>query len=148
VGESTRESALPWDRIRPVEFGRETQLTQAVATLEQAHQRRIAQDADFVSLLGDLDSFEKVRTQKKISLNLQKRVAEREALEAERLARENTRRAAHGEAPVAKLADVNASEAPDPTLAEAAEIAADMSGMGSLYLSKLKSDSDNAPATP
>ena len=31
VGESTRESALPWDRIRPVEFGRETQLSQAVA---------------------------------------------------------------------------------------------------------------------
>jgi hypothetical protein len=75
-------------------------------------------------------------------------VAEREALEAERLTRENTRRAAHGEAPVAKLSDVNASEAPDPTLAEAAEIAADMSGMGSLYLSKLKSDSANAPATP
>ncbi len=148
VGESTRESALPWDRIRPVEFGREAQLTQAVATLEQAHQRRITQNADFVSLLGDLDSFEKVRSQKKVSLNLQQRTAEREAQEAERLARENTRRAAHGQTPLAKLSDLNASEAPDPTLAEAAEIAADMSGIGSLYLSKLKNDNSNAPVTP
>ena len=44
VGESTRESALPWDRIRPVEFGRETQLSQAVASLEHtargAHRHR------------------------------------------------------------------------------------------------------------
>ncbi|HEY6643762.1 carboxy terminal-processing peptidase [Povalibacter sp.] len=147
VGESTRESALPWDRIRPVEFGREAQLTQAVATLEQSHQRRIAEDADFVSLLGDLDSFEKVRSQKKVSLSLQKRIAEREAQEAERLARENKRRAAHGLAPVAKMADLNPTDTPDPTLAEAAEIAADMSGIGTLYLSKLKNDGGTA-ATP
>src|SRR5690606_41143281 len=33
-GESTRESALPWDRIRPVNFGRETRLSQALALLE------------------------------------------------------------------------------------------------------------------
>ena len=59
VGESTRESALPWDRIRPVDFGRETQLTQAVAALEQAHEERIAADPDFRTLLADLDSFEK-----------------------------------------------------------------------------------------
>ncbi|MBB6092331.1 carboxyl-terminal processing protease [Povalibacter uvarum] len=148
VGESTRESALPWDRIRPVEFGREGPLTQAIATLEQSHQRRIAQDADFVSLLGDLDSFEKVRTQKKVSLNLQKRIEERETLEKERLARENTRRAAHGQAPLAKLSDLNSNEAPDPTLAEAAQIAADMNGIGSLYLSKLKTENSASPATP
>ncbi len=148
VGESTRESALPWDRIRPVEFGREAQLSQAVATLEQAHQRRIAQDADFVSLLGDLDSFEKVRTQKKVSLNLQKRIDERTALEKERLARENARRAAHGLPPLEKLADLNSNDAPDPMLAEAAQIAADMSGISSLYLSKLKTENTNTPATP
>src|SRR4029079_19634562 len=81
VGESTRESALPWDRIRPVEFGRENQLTQAVPTLEHSHEERIAADPDFRLLLGDLDSFEKVRTQKKLSLNLKTRIAETEQLQ-------------------------------------------------------------------
>lgn len=149
VGESTRESALPWDRIRPVDFGRETQLNQAVATLEQAHERRIATDADYRSLLADLESFEKIRAQKKISLNLKARMAEREQLESQRLTRENARRTAHGLQPVAKLADIDSKDTPDPTLAETAEIAADLSGVNALYLSKLKTEeAGNATATP
>jgi carboxyl-terminal processing protease len=148
VGESTRESALPWDRIRPVEFGKESQLGSVVAPLEQAHERRIAQDPDYVSLLGDLDAFEKVRQQKKISLNLDKRRAEREEMDKERLARENTRRAAHGQPPVSKLSDLSATDTPDPTLAETAEIAADLSGMSVEYMSRLKTDSAGASANP
>jgi carboxyl-terminal processing protease len=148
VGESTRESALPWDRIRPVDFGRETQLSQAVATLEHAHEERVAADPDFRSLLADLDSFEKVRTQKKLSLNLKTRMAEREQLEKERIARENTRRTARGLQPVAKLADLNGAEPPDAVLAETTEIAADLSGMSALYLSRLKSETAPQTATP
>jgi carboxyl-terminal processing protease len=147
VGESTRESALPWDRIRPVDFGRESELTQAVPALEQAHEERIASDPDFRSLLADLQSFEKIRTQKKVSLSLKTRIAEREQLEKERIERENARRAARGLQPVAKLADLNGAEPPDAVLAETAEIAADLSGMSSLYLSRLKSDANQA-ATP
>lgn len=148
VGESTRESALPWDRIRPVDFGRETQLTQAVAALEHSHEERIAADPDFRSLLADLDSFEKVRTQKKLSLNLKTRIAEREQLEKERVARENERRTARGLLPVAKLTDLNGAEPPDAVLAETAEIAADLSGVSNLYLSRLKSDAAKEAATP
>lgn len=147
VGESTRESALPWDRIRPVEFGRETQLSQAVATLEHSHEQRIAGDPDFRLLLGDLDSFEKVRTQKKLSLNLKARIAEREQVEKERIARENERRAARGLQPLATLADLNGAEPPDAVLAETAEIAADLSGMKGLYLSRLKTGGER-PVTP
>jgi carboxyl-terminal processing protease len=147
VGESTRESALPWDRIRPVEFGKETQLSQAVATLEHSHEERIAADPDFRLLLADLDSFEKVRTQKKLSLNLKTRIAEREQLEKERMARENDRRAARGLQPLKSLTDLNGAEPPDAVLAETAEIAADLSGMKGLYLSRLKSDAER-PARP
>lgn len=148
VGESTRESALPWDRIRPVDFGKETQLNQEVAELTQAHEKRISQDPDFRSLLGDLDAFEKVRTQKKVSLNLKTRMAEREQIEHDRLARENTRRAAHGLPALAKLADANNADQPDPMLAETAEIAADMSGMNNQYLSKLKAAEGAGATTP
>jgi len=148
VGESTRESALPWDRIRPVDFGKASQWAQAVPALAQSHERRIADDADFKSLLADLDSFERVRTQKKLSLNLKTRAAEREQLERDRLARENARRAAHGMQPIEKLADLTGSDAPDAVLAEAAEIAADLSSVSGPYLTKLKTDARSAPPTP
>ena len=147
VGESTRESALPWDRIRPVEFGRENQLSQAVPTLEHSHEERISSDPDFRLLLADLDSFEKVRTQKKLSLNLKTRIAEREQLEKERMARENERRAARGLKPLNSLADLNGAEPPDAVLSETTEIAADLSGMKGLYRTRLKSDAER-PATP
>lgn len=147
VGESTRESALPWDRIRPVEFGRENQLSQAVPALEHSHEERIAADPDFRLLLADLDSFEKVRTQKKLSLNLKTRMAEREQLEKERMARENERRAARGLKPLNSLADLNGAEPPDAVLSETTEIAADLSGIKGLYLTRLKSDAER-PATP
>ena len=138
VGESTRDSALPWDRIRPVDFGKAEQMKQTVSLLQQAHDQRIAQDADFRSLMADLDSFEKIRTQKVLSLNLKARMAEREQLEQSRLTRENARRTAHGEQPVAKLSDLTGAEPPDAVLTEATQIAADLSNTGGLYLSKLK----------
>jgi carboxyl-terminal processing protease len=147
VGESTRESALPWDRIRPVDFGKSAQWLQTVPTLAQAHERRIAEDADFKSLLADLDSFEKVRTQKKLSLNLKARIAERESLEQARLTRENARRAAHGQPAIAKLSDLNGAEPPDAVLTESAQIAADLGAMGDTYITKLKA-ADGRTATP
>jgi carboxyl-terminal processing protease len=146
VGESTRESALPWDRIRPVDFGKASQWLQAVPTLAQSHERRIADDADFKSLLADLESFEKVRTQKKLSLNLKARIAEREELERARLARENARRTAHGLPAIAKLADLTGSEAPDALLSESAEIAADLTTVSGAYFTKLKAEARSAPA--
>ncbi|HEY0941241.1 MAG TPA: carboxy terminal-processing peptidase [Steroidobacter sp.] len=147
VGESTRESALPWDRIRPADFNKEGQLAQTIAALEQAHEQRVAVDPNFRSLLADLESFEKVRTQKQLSLNLQARIAERERLEQERLARENERRKLRGQPPVAKLTDLTGQEPPDAVLDETVQIAADLSGMSHLYLSRLKANSDR-PATP
>jgi carboxyl-terminal processing protease len=147
VGESTRESALPWDRIRPAEFNKEGQLTPAIAALEQTHEQRIATDPDYRSLLADLDAFEKVRTQKKLSLNLKTRIAEREQLEQERLARENERRKSRGQPPVAKLADLTGQEPPDAVLDETMQIAADLSGMSNLYLSRLKAQGERSDST-
>ena len=142
VGESTRESALPWDRIRPVDFGKEIGLSDEVPTLEQAHEHRVATDPDFRALVADLDAFEKVRAQKKVSLNLKTRLAEREQADKERLARENARRAAHGQPAISKLADLAGGEPPDAVLSETTEIAADLSGMKNTYLTKLKADNE------
>ena len=148
VGESTRESALPWDRIRPVDFGRETQLSagrrDARALARGAHRRRsgLPRCCSPISTRS-----RRCARQKKLSLNLKTRIAEREQMEKERMARENERRAARGLKPLSTLADLNGAEPPDAVLAETAEIAADLTGMKGVFLSRLKSEAER-PATP
>ncbi len=125
VGESTRESALPWDRISPAQFTPEPTSSPVLPLLEHEHELRVAHNPDFVALQGDVDAMEKLRTQRDLSLNLDKRRAERDAFEAERLARENARRVAHGLAPLATVAALDEADEPDTILDEAVEIAVD-----------------------
>ena len=125
VGESTRESALPWDRINAAKFTPEDKALPVLPLLSHEHEVRIAHNPDFVALQGDVDAMERLRTQHDVSLNLVKRRAERDAFEAERLARENARRVAHGLQPLPTVAALDETEAPDTVLDEAVEIAAD-----------------------
>jgi hypothetical protein len=61
-----------------------------------------------------------------VSLNLKVRQAERDQLDQERLTRENQRRAAHGQKPLASLEELDESTTVDAVLSEAAQIVADM----------------------
>jgi carboxyl-terminal processing protease len=138
VGESNRESALPWDRIRSVDFGHDATLRAASEHLEQLHEVRIAHDPDYQALLGEIHSYEELRSRKTVSLNLKARLAERDALDTARLARENARRAAHGDAPVPSLDQLDQSVAPDAVLAEATEIVGDLRTVDNNYLTRIK----------
>jgi carboxyl-terminal processing protease len=126
VGESTRDSALPWDRIRSVDFEPEHALAGALDAIARAHERRMQTDPDLKALMGDAQAVEKLRQEKTVSLNLSARKAERERLDAERLARINLRRAAHGEAALKTLEDLKIEDEPDANLGETAEIVADL----------------------
>ena len=126
IGESTRDSALPWDRIRPADFKRRPGVERELPVLGQAHDQRIRTDADFLTLQGDLRSLQQLRSQKSVSLNFEERRLEREALDRERLQRENARRASLKLEPLATLEDLDAEERPDAVLTEATEIAADL----------------------
>jgi carboxyl-terminal processing protease len=125
VGESTRDSALPWDRIRGLDFAAERPA--ALDNVIKAHEARLARDADLKLLVEDVAEAERLRQEKSISLNLTKRKAEREALEASRLVRINARRAAHGEEPLKSLEDLKVDKEPDANLDEAAQIMVDLS---------------------
>src|SRR5688572_17541716 len=125
TGESTRDSALPWDRINAARYTPETAGLPVVAIISREHEQRIAQNPDFVALQGDVNALAELRSQRDVSLNLGKRRAERDAIDAERLKRENARRAARGLAPVADVGALDEEEAPDAVLDEAVEIAAD-----------------------
>ncbi len=125
IGESTRESALPWDRINAARFTPESSELPVVSELSRVHEARVAQNPDFVALQGDVEALELLRTQRDVSLNLAKRRTERDAIDADRLTRENARRAARGLEPLANVGAFDNAEAPDAVLDEAVEIAAD-----------------------
>lgn len=133
MGESNMDYALAWDRIAPAADYRPpaSPLQPAAALLSRTHASRLARDPDLKALQGDLAAFAELRKEKSVSLNLEQRRAERDRLEAGRLARENARRAAHGESPLKDAEALAATEPPDTVLAEAVRITADWAAMGS-----------------
>jgi len=126
IGESTRESALPWDRINAARYTPQSAELPVVSIISRAHEERIAHNPDFVALQGDVDALTQLRSQRDVSLNLAKRRTERDAVDADRLKRENARRTARGLEPLANVDALDDSEAPDAVLDEAVEIAADV----------------------
>ncbi|MFZ9872436.1 MAG: carboxy terminal-processing peptidase [Steroidobacteraceae bacterium] len=131
IGESSLDDALPWDRIQPAGFGQPGQLTPSIAKLvteESARQRR---DPDYRWWLADIAAVEKIRGQKSLSLNIETRKAERAALEAQRLARENERRTAQQHPALTAISELDSAELPDVILDQAVQVAGDMVQFGS-----------------
>ena len=124
-----RESALPWARINAASYKPERAELPVVSIISRAHEQRVAPNPDFVALQGEVDELAQLRSQRDVSLNLEKRRAERDAFDADRLKRENARRAAKGIEPLPDVAALDAAEAPDAVLDEAVEIAADAAEM-------------------
>ena len=126
VGESNRDSALPWDQIRGVDFATEHVVGGTLETIGRAHAQRMQNDPDLKALAGDAAAIEQLRLEKTVSLNLAARKAERERLDAERLARLNTRRAAHSESALKTLEELKPEQEPDANLEESAQIVTDL----------------------
>ncbi len=126
VGESTRDTALPWDQIAATEFSGDQFPYGPVPALERRHVQRQSDNPDFDYLRGDIAAMQTARERKSVSLNRVKREAEREEFRLEQLARENQRREAHGLEPLASVEDLDSEEGPDFILDEAAEIVVDM----------------------
>ena len=136
VGESSRDAALPWNRIRPARYKPDGTLTPLIADLQSRHEQRAAADPGYQHAVAEIASIEDMRNQRSVSLNLEKRRAERTSLTSSQLARENERRAALGAEP---LEDVTAIEnLPDAMLSEAAEITADLTQIEPRYVARAR----------
>jgi carboxyl-terminal processing protease len=146
IGESTRTHALPWDRIAGVPYKGSARLNDAVNSLARNHDQRSVVDPDFRSLVDDVAAYDRQRRQKTVSLNLETRQAERGQMEAERLERENTRRAAAGLAPVKSLDEVKEEDLVDVILSETTQIVADMAELP--MLAGVPAEKDNARPRP
>ncbi|HEX6994112.1 MAG TPA: carboxy terminal-processing peptidase [Gammaproteobacteria bacterium] len=107
VGESSRDTALPWDRIQATRFQSSDALDAAIDALREFQKQEAANDPEFEYLLSEIAAAEQIRDQKTVSLNLEARKAERERMEQEQLARENARRAALGLEPISTLEELD-----------------------------------------
>jgi carboxyl-terminal processing protease len=125
VGESTRDRALPWDTINAADFKVEGDLKPVAASLQKLHDERTKDSPDFVFLKQDIAALDAMRNQKTLSLSIKVREAERARLDKERLARENTWRAAHDVKPLTSLEDLKDDASAGILLDEATQIAAD-----------------------
>lgn len=74
IGEEKLEHALPWDSIRSAEYQKYPGgLPSLIPRLKANSEKRMAASADFKTLKLDIDTFNKIRDKKSISLNLEKR---------------------------------------------------------------------------
>jgi carboxyl-terminal processing protease len=93
-GESAYDNALPYTTISPASYRAYGDLSGLLPVLEARHQERVAKDTEFQFWKEDVEDYRVRRQRTEISLNLENRRAERDALEARREARRKARTAA------------------------------------------------------
>ena len=126
VGESVRESALPWDTIRTTKFRPGEPLDSTISSLSASHSQRSQGDPDFQYLVAGIRDIAEVRAKTAVSLSMDIRLQEREESMNRRLERENARRAALELEPIATIEELEALDAPDVHLDQAADIVTDL----------------------
>lgn len=96
VGESAYDNALPWDKIHAVPHSQYFNIDALLPQLNPSHEKRVAQNPDFIYLRDQMALMARNDDKKEVSLNEKTRRAEQEALESQLLALENQRRKAKG----------------------------------------------------
>jgi len=129
VGESTRDTALPWDQIEPTRFRAESSLDSEIQLLATRQTERAAADPDYQYLREDVEAVDELRELETVSLNIVERQAERDRAQEEQLIRENERRAARGLEPLASIEALESVEANDVQLDQATHVVADMAAL-------------------
>ena len=129
IGESARDTALPWDTVQTTRFRKGKPLNSTIESLSANYIERAKDDPNFQYQVDVIKAAEKARSQKTISLNIEQRQKQREQDLADRLARENARRIALNLPPVESLDDIDQDELPDVLLDQAAGIVTDLATM-------------------
>ena len=79
IGESSRDTALPWDQIKATEFATDRSLDTALSVLSTSHEQRSAVDPDFNYLQADIAAVTAERTHNSVSLSLVAREQDRKS---------------------------------------------------------------------
>jgi len=92
IGESSYDTALPWDEIKPVRFQKFSMETSLIPFLNDEHLKRVNQSPNLQYILDLRKRYEIQKNKKVISLNLTSREAEKEERQLWALDIENKRR--------------------------------------------------------
>ncbi len=135
-GESSEETALPWDSIPRANYTSLQSNTPALDVLLAKHNARAMKDPEFQYLYSDIEDYKKNKDKTFISLVASERLAEKQENEEKRLKRVNERLGRLGLPKIESLDDdlPDALEEIDPFLSEAANITYDMISTGSYAL--------------
>ncbi len=144
VGESARETALPSDSIDRATYSRSRQVEALAPILRDSHQQRSQADPDFLYIKDMASLARELKGRTHLSLNLETRRSEKEAIDARRLEIENRLRIAKEEAPLANLDELydtshgfekteedvpEEDEEEDPFVVEAMRVLADFAAL-------------------
>ncbi len=126
-GESSFESALPWDTIKSVDYDKENRISSFVEALTDLHSKRVIENEEFQYIVGDIKELNERRLRKSVSLNINVRKKERQDDKDKRLERENRRRLVSGQKPIETIdEDTELVEIEDVKLNETANILSDL----------------------
>ncbi|MBT8098963.1 MAG: carboxy terminal-processing peptidase [Gammaproteobacteria bacterium] len=126
IGESVRDSALPWDEIQTTRFRAGEPLDNTINSLIVSHRERTKDDPNVRYLEQFIADDRENRDRKSVSLNLEARRQQREDNLKRALELENERRAALNLEPLATLEDLDEESRPDVQLDQAAAIVTDL----------------------
>jgi carboxyl-terminal processing protease len=129
IGESVRDSALPWDTIQTTRFRAGDPLDTTINSLTANHSERSKEDPNFRYLMRFIEDDRHSRSRKTVSLSIDARRAEREENRERALALENERRVALSLEPIESLEDLDDEDRPDVQLDQAADIVTDLAIM-------------------
>ncbi len=94
VGESSYDTALPWDSIQPAPHRSYFTMTNFVAPLTVQHIQRTQTNPDLIYLLKQIEITKKTRDRNEVSLNEKIRKSVKDSIDIELLVTENARREA------------------------------------------------------
>ncbi len=112
IGESTLDSPLPWDHIKPTSYRIKGTVKPLLADLQSMHDKRASLDPEFIYLRDSLTYRQEKSYKKNITLNEQARLREKDNADAFWLTLENTKRLGLGLDPVASLDDLDDEDEP------------------------------------
>lgn len=126
-GESSRPSALKWDRINSAQFKKFDDLSEAIPEMMKKHAQRIRRNPEFHYLIDEIEEYKANKNKTEYSLNFNTRKAEKEEGEAKRKKREELRQQ-RTELKIAEKNEVGIPEIKidDPLLEEGGRILADL----------------------
>lgn len=123
IGESALDNALSWDQIAPARFNRYNDYRTIIPTLTNLHEKRAANDPDYLYLRDQVSLAEEARSITALPLWQSGRLEMRDDQEQKALAIENKRRVAKGLEPLASLdADDTADAAESSETTDSAEL--------------------------